>query len=637
MNQVTDPTEPTDPTDPTEPAEPADPTARLAAGAPHYACPRPAPARRDRGIVTVLGTAGAEVMHWSVPDGGLRPMGIRDESRIESVWPAADGSAVFRLVDSGGDEIGHVVRRDHDDPARPGDVDVTPDLPPYVLRGFDVSLDGRWVALNPVTVDGWDLVVAPADPGRPEAPVRRLHRSGCEAWNCRISADGRLATLDTTEHDPGRRRWAITAFDVTDGRRLASFRAKPGLAASAVRLSPLSADRRVLVAEECGPDGFVRPALWDPVTGAVHRPAIPAELAPADADLRPLDWSTDGRRLLLCRERFAEQRLLVHDLQTGRTVEPALPAGSVDADLSPTSWFGPDGSVLACWSGAADPVRVLRWTPDGQVTDALPAPSAPAGARYRSVLATGDDGTPVQAWLATPPDAGPHPAMVHVHGGPHVVSVDEYDSTAQTWVAAGFAYVEVNYRGSTGRGRSFLERVHGDVGQWELADLAAVHRMLIAEGITVPGHTVLSGESYGGFLTLLAMVWQPELWAAGIAEVAIGDWTSAYRDAAPAIRGAMATWFGGTPDQLPELYRDRSPITHLDRLRAPVLIRQGRSDTRTPPAQLAGYLARAQELGKDVTVQWYDGGHGSAGDTGSAEHAAFIGRALALARATVSG
>jgi dipeptidyl aminopeptidase/acylaminoacyl peptidase len=240
----------------------------------------------------------------------------------------------------------------------------------------------------------------------------------------------------------------------------------------------------------------------------------------------------------------------------------------------------------------------------------------------------------VQGWLVTPAGPGPHPAVVHLHGGPHWLVTDSYNPAAQAWADAGYAYLTVNYRGSTGRGAAFAEQIRGDVGRLELADLAAAHRWLVESGTARPGAIVLTGESYGGFLTLYALGRQPGLWAAGIAEVAIGDWALAYRDASPALQGAMRTFFGGSPDELPELYRDRSPITHAGAVAARVLVWQGRHDSRTPPAQLAAYEARLRELGKDVRVEWFDSGHGLPGGDEHLDHQT---RCLAFAAAAIAG
>jgi dipeptidyl aminopeptidase/acylaminoacyl peptidase len=144
--------------------------------------------------------------------------------------------------------------------------------------------------------------------------------------------------------------------------------------------------------------------------------------------------------------------------------------------------------------------------------------------------------------------------------------------------------------------------------------MAAARQWLVDNGVADADRVLVTGASYGGFLTLYALSVRPELWAGGIAEVATADWLLQYEDANPANRRAAATWQGGTPEQVPERYRASSPITHLGALTAPLLIRQGRHDSRCPARQMEVYEQEARRLGKPVTVVWDEGGHASPDD-----------------------
>lgn len=168
---------------------------------------------------------------------------------------------------------------------------------------------------------------------------------------------------------------------------------------------------------------------------------------------------------------------------------------------------------------------------------------------------------------------------------------------------------------------------------WELEDLAAARSWLIQKGITADGQIVLSGESYGGFLVLYALGRQPELWAAGIGEVVIADWELAYRDTTPAIRGLNEMLFGGPPATHGHLYRERSPLTYVGRVCAPILLWQGRNDARTPPAQVIAYTDRLASRGHPHQLHWFDGGHGFGDAQGHIDH---LDRAITFAR-TVLG
>jgi dipeptidyl aminopeptidase/acylaminoacyl peptidase len=175
----------------------------------------------------------------------------------------------------------------------------------------------------------------------------------------------------------------------------------------------------------------------------------------------------------------------------------------------------------------------------------------------------------------------------------------------------GFAVVLVNYRGSSGYGRTWRDALLGDPGFPELADIAAVRAWVVERGIADPARTVLAGGSWDGYLTLLGLGTQPRDWAAGLASVPIGDFRAAYEDMMPMLKDFARTLFGGTPDEQPELYRERSPITYVPDVRAPVLILAGENDPRCPLRQVERYVGRLAALGKPYEVYRFDAGHGS--------------------------
>jgi dipeptidyl aminopeptidase/acylaminoacyl peptidase len=120
---------------------------------------------------------------------------------------------------------------------------------------------------------------------------------------------------------------------------------------------------------------------------------------------------------------------------------------------------------------------------------------------------------------------------------------------------------------------------------------------------------VLTGWSYGGYLTLLALGRFPDLWAGGMAGYAIADWMAHYEEAGQGIK--LSNLFGGTPEEKPEQYRISSPITYAEQIQAPLFIYQGRNDPGCPPQQMRHYVERLQQLGKSLEMMWVDSGHGT--------------------------
>jgi len=184
---------------------------------------------------------------------------------------------------------------------------------------------------------------------------------------------------------------------------------------------------------------------------------------------------------------------------------------------------------------------------------------------------------------------------------------------SQMWIDHGFAYLTVNYHGSITFGREFQEKIWGHPGNWEIEDMVAARDWLVQQGIAHQRQIFLEGWSYGGYLTLLGLGKRPDLWAGGMAGIAVADWSMMYEDAADTLRGYQIALFGGSPEEKPEQYAASSPITYVEAVHAPMVILQGRNDTRTPARQAEVYEQRLRALGKQIEIHWFDAGHLGAG------------------------
>jgi dipeptidyl aminopeptidase/acylaminoacyl peptidase len=499
-----------------------------------------------------------------------------------------DGRSLLTLDDKGGDEVGHWVAI----PVGGGpQVDLTPDMAAYSSWSVATDSTGTQVAIA-VTSDGGTEIWIASSGG--DAAPRRLLASWGLVLTLAFSADGQTVLYLSSE--PTRSNtYAAVAVDVATGERLGEL--WDGAPSSMYGLiTEPNGDR---IASTSNVSGRSRPLLWDPRSDS--RLDLPLDI-PGDADV--IDWSDDGAELLLAVADRAEETLIRYDVESNSAHVVDFGGGSFGIDAR----FGPDGSVVVVRSSATRAREIVAVEPDGLRTIARPD-AAPPGAPLRSVSFPSSDGTLIQAWLGEPDGDGPFPTILLVHGGPEGVSNDAYAPRLASWIDHGYAVCSLNYRGSTTFGREYQQAIWQNIGHWEVEDLEATAAWLVDNGVAEPGSIVLTGGSYGGYLTLLGLGRLPEAWAGGVAIVAVGDWVLMYEEAADALRAYQEQIFGGPPDELPERYRVASPLTYVNDVAAPLLVFQGSNDSRCPPGQFRAYEEAARAAGKQIEVEWFEAGH----------------------------
>ncbi|GAB4154589.1 MAG: hypothetical protein Fur0021_21290 [Candidatus Promineifilaceae bacterium] len=220
------------------------------------------------------------------------------------------------------------------------------------------------------------------------------------------------------------------------------------------------------------------------------------------------------------------------------------------------------------------------------------------------------DGRQIQGWLLRH-DNPQAPLVIYAHGGPTSVTGNMWRAQIQALALAGFHVFAPNFRGSTTFGTEFEELNIGDLGGGDMQDVLYGARYA-AQLLGVRPKPAITGGSYGGFLTLFALTTQPEEWAGGVAVVPVADWVDDYYLLDASFRFYDEFFFGGSPTEKPELYRKRSPITHLARLKAPVLILHGENDSRCAIQPVIRFAEQAKEQGLPVEmIITRDEGHGS--------------------------
>ncbi len=555
-----------------------------------------APNNPARGLAMSNRSGLTQAYAWDVGTGDLRQLTNRPTG-LAVAYLDPGGEWVYFLDDDHGNELGHISRISW----HGGEVeDLTPDAAPYALGGMRISRDGSVFAFTTATREGFQAYAARFDAsGTPVEPRPIFHETRLSRGPL-LSADGTLAVMATTARSQSTDT-SLVAIDVATAGVVGELYV-PGASIGPSRFSPVPGDGRLLGGSN--ESGFTRPLIWDPRTGEridCNPPAV-------DGELYPVDWLPDASAVVVEQVYKAAMQLHVWTPATGEFRPIPHPSATIGA-----AYLSPGGELIVEIQDSTRPSRVVVWDLESgaEVREVLRGEDAPEGRKWRSVEYPSTDEVTIQAWLATPEGAGPFPAIVDVHGGPTAATFDQWAPMAQAWLDHGFAFLSVNYRGSTTFGHEFEACIRGDLGRRESDDIAAGRDWLVAEGIARPDAVFVTGWSYGGYMTLLCLGLRPDLWAGGMGGIAIADWTLMYEDQAETLRQYQVGLFGGTPAEKPEAHARSSPITHAERVQAPLLVIQGSNDTRCPARQLRAYEEKMLELGKDIRVEWFEAGHGS--------------------------
>ncbi|MDD7941532.1 prolyl oligopeptidase family serine peptidase [Actinomycetospora lutea] len=547
----------------------------------------------DRSVYSSNATGTWEIYAWDrasdthrrVTD---RPQGTRGGAA------STDGTAIWWFDDTDGDEFGVWVCEPFEGgDAAPAIAGAAPGYP------AGLELGRRTVAVGWSTDDGSTLAVS-----EDGAEARVVYTHTEDAGIGALSRDETLLAISHAEHGDSRHP-AIRVLRLADGavvgeRHDGEGPDGQGRGLDPLEFAPVEGDQRLLVGHERrGRDELL---IWDLAADTETEVAIdlPGDLT---AGFYP-----DASALLVAHTRAGRTTLHRYDLATGELTDlPTAPGSVGGADVRP------DGTVEYGWSSAAYPSSVRALRPDGTDTELL----APPGDRPAPSVALDDawvDG-PAGAvhalWTRPKGTTGPVPTVFMIHGGPQAADEDRWSPVRAVWVDAGFAVVHVNYRGSSGYGSAWRDAIEGRPGTTELEDIAAVHDWAVSTGLADPAACVLEGWSWGGYLTLLGLGRQPERWAVGCAGVPVADYLAAYEDEMEPLRAFDRSLFGGAPDEVPDRYREASPLTWVDAVRAPVLVLAGENDPRCPIRQIDNYLDALDEREVPYAMVRYDAGHGS--------------------------
>ncbi|HEU4907604.1 MAG TPA: prolyl oligopeptidase family serine peptidase, partial [Propionibacteriaceae bacterium] len=269
---------------------------------------------------------------------------------------------------------------------------------------------------------------------------------------------------------------------------------------------------------------------------------------------------------------------------------PDRPAALALLDLDRDSWTTVRSSYeISIPADAISLARRVSWPSEGRVVHGYFYP-------------------PVNTDFQAP--AGTLPPMITLcHGGPTGFSGPDFKIGFQFWTSRGFAILDVNYGGSAGFGREYRNRLKGRWGVGDVQDCISGTLAMGTERLVDPARLAIRGGSAGGFTTLAALT-MSDVFTAGISQYGIADLEALAKDTHKFESRYCESLVGRYPEDR-HIYLERSPINHLDRLSAPILLLQGTEDTVVPPQQAEMLANAARRRGLPVALILFDGeGHG---------------------------
>jgi dienelactone hydrolase len=198
------------------------------------------------------------------------------------------------------------------------------------------------------------------------------------------------------------------------------------------------------------------------------------------------------------------------------------------------------------------------------------------------------------------------PLIVISHGGPTTAAKATLDLMIQFWTSRGFAVADVNYGGSSGYGRDYRQRLTGEWGIVDVADIVHVAHHLVTQGKVDVRKLIVRGGSAGGYTTLAALTFYPGVFAVGASYYGISDVEVLARDTHKFESRYLDTLIGPYPE-MKDVYRARSPIHHVDRLACALILFQGLEDKVVPPNQSAMMAEAVRAKGLPVEYLTFEG------------------------------
>jgi dipeptidyl aminopeptidase/acylaminoacyl peptidase len=542
---------------------------------------------------------------WKVSASGGWPVQLMqsDERQGNATW-SPDGKWIAFQQDTGGNELFDVFVVSSD-----GGAVVNLTQTPDVREGSPRwSPDGKVIALDYKAKEASAYDLALLDFASRKVSKLTHEISPNHSWNSvSFSADGRTLYANRTEN--GFADADVYAVDVASGKatNLTPHRGKVLETASS-----LSPDGKTLLITSNEQGGFRNVALLDIATG--KRTWVTKTKWEATAG----DFSPTGKFFTYTLNADGQTDVYVFDLPAMHVEKLPVPAGLTGSAGDPNA-FSPSGDRLL-FSHQSSVTPQDLWVFDMATHKAqrlsrsaiaslgsAPMPESQI-VHYKTF-----DGKVISALLWVPFNLrhdGSNPALVLPHGGPTGQTQDIWNPRVAALVSRGYVCIAPNVRGSTGYGMDFQKANFQDLGGGDLQDEVYAAKFLQDTGLVARRKIGITGGSYGGFMTLMAIGKTPDVWAAGVELYGIIDWMTMLQHEDPFLQQYEKSLLGD-PVKDRAHYDAASPITFIHNVKAPLLVLQGDNDPRVPKEEAIQVFDLLKQDGKTVDAHYYPNeGHG---------------------------
>jgi dipeptidyl aminopeptidase/acylaminoacyl peptidase len=542
---------------------------------------------------------------WKVSAAGGWPVQLlqSEDRQVNATW-SPDGKWIAFQQDAGGNELFDVFVVPSD-----GGAVVNLTQTPEIREGSPRwSPDGKTIALDYKPKDGSAYDLALLDFATRKVRKLTHEESPDHSWSSvSFSRDGKILFANRIES--GFADGDIYAVDVANGttRNLTAHRGK--ILNTATSLSP---DGNTLLITSNEQGGYKNVALLDVATGKrIWVTKTQWEAASGD-------FSPSGKFVTYTLNADGQTDAYLYELASSRRERLPVGAGLTYPSADPNA-FSPSGDRLLfshqssvqamdLWIYDMSSRKVQRLSRSTIASlGSAPMPESQI-VHYKSF-----DGKIVSALLWVPFNLrrdGSNPALVLPHGGPTAQVQDGWNPRVAALVSRGYICIAPNVRGSTGYGVDFQRANYQDLGGGDLQDEVYAAKFLESTGYVDARKIGITGGSYGGFMTLMALGKTPDIWAAGVELYGIIDWMTMLQHEDPFLQQYEKSLLGD-PVKDRARYDAASPITFIHQVKAPLLVLQGDNDPRVPKEEAIQVFNLLKQDGKVVEAHYYPNeGHG---------------------------